>query len=186
MQTRQIPIEHQERAIQSPPAGALHQLLQCRLSFRITTETIRPAPQFQALPYETGIVRAVLDNHDVEQINFYISHRDHPNTLSFSGPAGPPSPPEPSPSRGRVSQNREPPLGAGSIQIRPAVRSTILRHVAKPIPRPGYFEFSRWSGWKIRSACCGSMPIPLSSTRNSHRPSFPDALIETRGVCPSG
>ena len=54
--------------------------------------------------------------------------------------------------------------------------STILRHIARPMPVPAYSSLacSRWKITKIRSAYSASMPMPLSRTRTRH--SSPSSL----------
>src|SRR5215813_1603544 len=69
-----------------------------------------------------------------------------------------------------VNKNVAPWPHCDSTQIRPPWRSTIFLQIANPMPVPGYSlrECNRWKIWKIRSACCGSRPMPLSSTENTH------------------
>ncbi len=58
----------------------------------------------------------------------------------------------------------------GSSQMRPPWNSTMRRHRASPMPVPPYWSrrCSRWKTAKIRSAYCGSMPMPLSRTVTRH------------------
>ncbi len=68
-----------------------------------------------------------------------------------------------------VNENVDPAPGAEATVMSPPCRSTILLQMARPIPVPSYSPLacSRWNILKIRSACRGSMPIPLSFTEKT-------------------
>src|SRR5712672_1651289 len=71
---------------------------------------------------------------------------------------------------GSVKWNVLPSPYADSTQIRPRWRSTTFLHIARPIPVPGYSSCvcKRWNTRKMRSKYCGSIPMPLSATKNRH------------------
>ena len=81
---------------------------------------------------------------------------------------------------------RVPPSGRGSALIDPSWCSTTLRAIARPMPVPGNVSrvCRRWNIPKIRSAYCGSMPIPLSSTAKRQTAPSRSALTRTCGTVP--
>ena len=87
--------------------------------------------------------------------------------LSFS-PAKSPSPSQGL--AGKVTMNVDPLPGMLLAVILPPCRSTILRHMARPIPVPSYslLPCRRWKGTNMRSRYCSSKPMPLSSTKICH------------------
>jgi hypothetical protein len=73
-----------------------------------------------------------------------------------------------------VKRKVAPPPGAGSTQMRPPWRSTMVAQSASPRPVPGMsVPCSRFKGLKIVSLYSGGMPCPLSCTANSH----PSAVV---------
>ena len=70
---------------------------------------------------------------------------------------------------GMVNLNVAPRPASDSTQIRPPWRSTTFLQIARPMPVPGIsLPCRRLNMPNTRSASCGSMPIPLSRTANSH------------------
>ena len=88
-------------------------------------------------------------------------------------------------SAGTVKQNLAPSVTLVSSQMRPPKYSMIFRHMARPIPVPGYVALScrRWKIRKTRSAYCGSIPIPLSVTENTQNAPSRLAVMAMRGGC---
>ncbi len=86
---------------------------------------------------------------------------------------------------GTVKQNLVPSVTPVSSQIRPPKYSMIFRHIARPMPVPGYAARScrRWKIRKTRSAYCGSIPIPLSVTENDQNAPSRSAVTTMRGGC---
>src|SRR5215218_2853781 len=89
---------------------------------------------------------------------------------------------------GSVKLNRLPPSGRDSAQIVPPWRSTTFFAIARPMPVPGYSSrvCRRWNMRKMRSACAGSIPMPLSDTANVHSSPARTAATSTLGVRSSG
>jgi hypothetical protein len=69
-----------------------------------------------------------------------------------------------------VKQKVEPFPSSDSTHICPPCLSIIFLQIASPIPVPGYSSFlcSLLKTSKIFSEYCGSIPIPLSFTENTH------------------
>ena len=73
-----------------------------------------------------------------------------------------------------------PPSSRGSTQILPPAASTTFCAIASPIPVPGYSSpaGARANMPKIRCACGGGMPMPLSAT--SKRQPAPSRTADDR------